>query len=92
MEARMEIERIIDAVKREVYQRYPEMRGIEPEVEEQAGIAPSVAGPTTAAHPSPRRFSLTFKKRLEAEGAVITEIVRATADQEGRIIKVISSR
>lgn len=87
--------RIAKVVKTEIYRRYPEMRGAEPAVEEQVAPQPVLRRPAEQPVEAVGRkfYLLTFKKQLRAQdGAIITQVVRVTTDDEGRIIKVVMSR
>lgn len=80
-------EAAIESVKTKVYQRFPEMRGVEPTIEERT------PGPSPVTSPPRKMFVFTFRKTLRAEdGATITQTVRATVDEEGRVVKMVGSR
>jgi hypothetical protein len=70
----------VDAICKRVYSRYPELRGTRPKVK------PKRAG-------NQERFLLRFETVVSAaDGASLPIIVRATADTNGRILKLSSSR
>ncbi len=87
--------KIIEIAKSEIYRRYPEMRGVEPIVEEHTTPYPILKKPGQPSSEIARGkiYLLTFKKEFKAQdGTNITQIVRVTVDSEGRIIKAIMSR
>lgn len=80
-------EQVVESVKAQVYQKFPEMRGVEPSTEEKA------PGPSPAASPRRTMYLFTFRKSMQAEdGTVLTQTVRATVDGEGNVVKVVGSR
>jgi hypothetical protein len=76
--------RIIDQVTRQVCQRFPEMQGSKPKVQTQA------ASSKNAGHSI---YVLTFRGSAQtASGKPINPVVRVTVDENGKIIKISSSR
>ena len=88
---------IIQAVKVQVTERFPEMGNVEPEIE--AKIIPSQPeiarklGVPTIRPPGKQLYVCTFRKSVETEdGTKLTTIVKATVDEEGKVTKIISSK
>ncbi len=66
----------IERVSKQVYHDYPEMRGARPSISGQGG-----------------NFVLTYRAKVRtSNGAEMSRIVRAVADEEGRVIKVSTSK
>ena len=70
----------VDAICKEVYKRFPELRGTRPQVKAQGANGSD-------------RYLLLFKSRVTLDdGASLPVAVRAVADSNGRIVKLSSSR
>jgi hypothetical protein len=70
----------VDAICRQVYRRFPELRGARPRVR-------------TEGRNGRERYVLSFKGTVRAsDGASLPVSVRAVADANGRVIKMTSSR
>ncbi len=66
----------IERVSKQVVRDYPEMRG----------ARPSISGQGT-------NFVLTYRGKVRtSSGAEMSRIVRATADEDGRVIKISTSK
>ncbi|MCL5266458.1 MAG: hypothetical protein M1343_14910 [Chloroflexi bacterium] len=88
-------EQITEIAKVEIARRYPEMRGVEPVVEEKVAPKPILRKPGEAVPESELRkvYVLTFKKDLTAaDGAIVRQVLRVTVDEQGRIVKAVVSR
>ncbi|MCS6909398.1 MAG: hypothetical protein NZM11_02340 [Anaerolineales bacterium] len=73
----------IEAISRQVYGQFPEVKGARPRVQTQSAKS---AG-------SGQRFVLTFKgSGQSANGHAIQRIVRVVADERGKIIRISTSR
>lgn len=74
----------IDAIARQVYGQFPELRGTRPVVQAQAGAKAAGAG---------SRFVLIFKGAGRSPaGQSIPRIVRVVTDERGKVIKLSTSR
>ena len=75
----------IDAIARQVYRQFPEIKDARPQVQNQAGAKmPGADG---------ARFVLTFKGKGQGPGGQsIVRIVRVVADERGKVLKVSTSR
>ncbi len=75
----------IDAIARQVYRQFPEIKEARPQVQNQAGAkTPGVDG---------SRFVLTFKGKGQSPGGQsILRIVRVVADARGKVLKISTSR
>lgn len=70
-------QRVITAISNKIYQRFPEIKGARPSVQEQ-----------TTGH-----FLLIYKGAAQtADGRSIDRTVRVVASAEGKLIKVTTSR
>jgi hypothetical protein len=76
--------RQIDSIARQVYCRFPDLKGARPAVQPQAGA--KIAG-------ADARFLLTFKANGQSPGGqAIQRIVRVVADAQGKVLKISTSR
>lgn len=67
----------LEAVRREVYRRFPELAGVEPSLREREGGL----------------WAVTFRATLPAEGGFpLARIVTATVDAQGSIVKISESK
>ncbi len=74
----------IDAISRQVYGQFPDLKGARPAVQLQAGAKTAEVTP---------RFLLTFKSNGRGPGGqTIQRIVRVVADERGRVVKISTSR
>ena len=81
----------LDAIARQVYRQFPEVRGERPAVQRQA--MPDAAKTGRQADAAKDRYVVTFKSgRKTADGRTLVRIVRATADERGRILKISTSK
>lgn len=70
----------VDAICKQVYRRFPELRGARPRVR-------------TEGRNGRERYVLSFKSTVRtSDGASLPVSVRAVADASGRVIKMTSSR
>lgn len=70
-------ERILDKVCKEIYQRYPGLRGCQPKVSKQAE----------------ERYLLVFLgSQKTPDGKTIRQLIRVVVSEDGRIIKTSMSR
>ncbi len=75
----------IDKIARQVYRQFPEIQDVRPAVQSQ----PS---PKTPGAPQ-NRYLLTFKRsRPGPGGQTLLRIVRVVADEQGKVLKVSTSR
>jgi hypothetical protein len=74
----------ISGIKQQVYRQFPEVAGEEPSVRAQASA--KTAG-------QPAKYLITFKGRVaQTSGPTFSRSVRVVADDNGRILKVTTSR
>ena len=83
--------------------RFPEMKGVEPDVSEQtAGSGEELARKVGALRPASRIkegprpegrvFVASFRQTITVEGRDIERVVRITFHESGRVIKVVTSK
>jgi predicted lipoprotein len=79
-------QKLIKSICAQVYRRFPEVAGNQPQVRQQASHqAKSVASTPT--------YLLTFQGTVEAQdGKSIVRVVRVIASAKGKILKVTTSR
>ncbi len=76
---------LIKNISQDVYRRFPEFAGIQPKVREQA--SPSKASG------SPHTYLLTYNSRISLpDQKTMPRWVRVVANEQGRILKVTTSR
>ncbi len=76
----------IEAIARQVYQKFPELKGVSPMV-----LGQSVPGAKSPGGDD--RYVVTFKGTAKGkEPHNIIRVVRVTADNRGRVIKMSTSR
>ena len=76
----------IDAIARQVYRQFPEIKEARPAVQNQPGAK-------TPGAPGGSRFVLTFKGKGQGPGGQsILRIVRVVADERGKVLKISTSR
>jgi hypothetical protein len=74
----------ISGIKQQIYRQFPEVAGEEPSVKSQAS-AKSPGNPPT--------YLITFKGRVaQTSGPSFSRMVRVVANDQGRILKVTTSR
>ena len=74
----------IDSIKQKIYTQFPEVAGGNPNVRAQAGAKSPGQADT---------YLLTFKSLvLQPDGFAFNRSVRVVADENGRILKVTTSR
>lgn len=74
----------IAGIKQQVYRQFPEVAGAEPSVKAQAGAKSPGGSPT---------YLITFKGRVaQPSGLAFSRMVRVVANDQGRILKVTTSR
>ena len=79
-------ERLIENVCREVYRRFPEIRGSKPKVE------PYSSAKNQTANPSPK-FLLVFKgKAVTDTKKSLPYVIRVIVNGQGKILKMSMSR
>lgn len=76
---------------------YPEVVGVSPTIEEKHTEVPVAAlrklNLQLPSGPSPQGFILTFRRQLTTEdGQPLLAVVRATLDDEGRLVRVTCSK
>jgi hypothetical protein len=77
---------LVDKINREIYRRFPEFAGIKPKVQRQS----AAQAKTITATPT---YLLTFQSRAEAPGnKSMSRWVRVVANEDGKILKVTTSR
>lgn len=75
----------LQAVCQQVYARFPNLREVQPKVERQRQ--------TENVDPALSRYLLVFKTHLAAaNGRTMLFVVRVTADAQGKILKLTTSR
>lgn len=74
--------KLVDKISHHVTDKFPEMRGVRPNVSRQAG----------SSEEDPH-YQLTFKGNAELPGGRrLKRIVRVIVDQDGRILRMSTSR
>jgi predicted lipoprotein len=74
----------LKSISSQVSRQFPEVAGTQPKVRRQS---------TQKSKSSPATFLITFRgKSKAADGKSITRIVRVTANDSGKIIKISTSR
>jgi len=72
--------KLIDKISQEVYRKHPDLKGVKPKVTPREG---EPAGETL----------LVYKKKVAGPGGKsLNRIVRAVADQDGKIKKISTSK
>jgi hypothetical protein len=75
----------LDSICRQIYKRFPEVSGSRPKVQAQKSSSSSADAST--------QYLLIFQgSRSTADGKSINRIVRVVASEQGRILKVTTSR
>lgn len=74
----------ITGIKQQIYRQFPDVAGEEPTVKAQAGAKSPGQSPT---------YLITFKGRAsDPNGPAFSRMVRVVTNNEGRILKVTTSR
>lgn len=74
--------KILSQVIKQVYQKYPDLRGITPQVRELESNGTNE-----------RKYSVVFKtSAISSNQKTITKYVRATVNDQGKILRISSSR
>jgi hypothetical protein len=80
----------VDSIARQVYRQFPELRGERPTVSRQSTASTAKAKGSGSA---PERYVLTFKgSHSTPDGRKLMRIVRATADERGKVLKISTSK
>ena len=70
---------LINTISQEVYRRFPDLAGVRPKVKLQRS--------------SPQSFLLTFQSRATLPGGKsLPRLVRVVANEQGKILKISTSR
>ena len=70
------------SISQEVYKKFPELNGVSPEIQNRnASTAKSI----------PQQYLLIFKGAQSAPKSIV-RVVRVTADTEGRVLKISTSK
>jgi len=76
---------LIKSISQDVYRRFPEFEGIQPKVQKHT-TQPKASG-------SPQTFLLTYNHRVSLpDQKTLPRWVRVVANEQGRILKVTTSR
>ncbi len=74
----------ISGIKQQIYRQFPEVAGEEPSVKPQASAKSTGQSAT---------YLITFKGRVtQPSGPAFSRLVRVVANDDGRILKVTTSR
>ncbi|MEX1248888.1 MAG: hypothetical protein WEA61_10445 [Anaerolineales bacterium] len=74
----------VQNIAQQISRQFPEVAGVEPSVKPQAGAKGSSGRGT---------YLITFKGRVpQSEGITFSRMVRVVAEDNGRILKVTTSR
>ena len=81
----------LDAIARQVYRQFPELKGERPAVRTR-DQSPAASAKRLGAG-GDERYELTFKGRARTvDGRALIRIVRVVADARGRILKLSTSK
>jgi hypothetical protein len=79
-------QRMIDNVCREVYRRFPEIRGLKPKMQ------PYGASKNSTTNPSPK-YLLIFRSKAATEThQSLSYVIRVIVNEQGKILKMSMSR
>jgi len=79
----------VKTISKQVYGQFPEISGVVPKVRKQQSTKTS----TSAKIPGQATYLLIYEARVELiEGKTISRWVRVTANGQGKILKVSTSR
>lgn len=78
--------KLVDSISKQIYKRFPEVEGKKPKVRRQASNSGNKSKSTGT-------YLLTFQGKAKVQGGkTINRYIRVVADDEGKIIKVSTSR
>lgn len=78
---------LIDHISQDIYRQFPEMKGVDPKVRSQSDSK------NKSDHSQSPSYLLTFQTHTSlSNGMKIARLVRVTVDQNGKIIKISTSR
>jgi len=78
--------KLVDSISKQIYKRFPEVEGKKPKVRRQALNSGNKSKSTGT-------YLLTFQGKAKVQGGkTINRYIRVVADDEGKIIKVSTSR
>jgi hypothetical protein len=81
----------LESISKQVFRQYPDVKGSRPSVQKQA-VASEAKNGVPAAN-GKTRYVVTYKGSGRApDGRTIQRVVRATTDENGRIIKMSTSK
>lgn len=72
----------LEAITKQVYQKFPELKGTAPEVQNRAGVGAKSLG---------ENYLIIFKEK-PATAKSIVRVVRVTANAAGAVLKISTSR
>jgi hypothetical protein len=76
---------LINQIAKQIYRRYPEFEDIRPRVR--------VQNPPEGARNPAKTYLLTFSKKATlGDGKILTRMLRVVTDENGKLIKVTTSR
>ncbi len=77
---------LIKTINREVYRRFPEVKDKRPKITKQSGQASRSEG-------KPQNYLLIYQGQVTtADQKTMTRLVRVVANEEGKILKISTSR
>ncbi len=76
----------IDTVCRQVYTRFPEVKGAAPKIQAQESVS------SGSSHPSANFLFVFHGKGVTANGKTIPRTVRVVVTERGKIVKMTTSR
>jgi hypothetical protein len=78
--------KLVDSISKQIYKRFPEVDGKKPKVRRQTSNSGNKSKSTGT-------YLLTFQGKAKVQGGkTINRYIRVVADDEGKIIKVSTSR
>ena len=81
----------LETITRQVYRQYPDLQGSRPSVQRQSVGAEAKSGRSVAG--AKTRYVVTYRSSgRAADGRTIQRIVRATTDENGRVLKMSTSK
>ncbi len=80
--------RLIQVICQEIYRRYPYLNGCRPRIQP----VPPAAGKPPACAGQPAHLLVFKSQGLTADRRSITNLVRVVVDQNGKILKISTSR
>jgi hypothetical protein len=96
-------EEVLASIMKLARERFPEMEGVRPDISEQTGTAGGAVAkkvetlrPSSTAkggpRPAGRVFVASFSQTLTVEGRTLERVVRITFREDGRVVKVVTSK